>query len=134
MNDKETRHEQYLRILKNGPSGDNDNEAIRYLVDKGYTDSKYFLSFTDTSRKVASTIWCGPNSSGLDYIDDLQLKVAKPDSEEGQPVPNNSYLEAEHGAPSDNRRWDEKPPGTLFLGVIKAVVAFIIIFYISKHL
>ena len=54
---EETRQEQYLRILTDGPDGEADYEAVRYLVDKGYSDSQYIVSRMTGSFGLATRVW-----------------------------------------------------------------------------
>jgi len=76
MEIKETREQQYLRILTLEPSGKDDYEAVRYLTDKGYTDSKYQISkMRDSYNQVKAVVWLGPNSNGIDFINELTARA-----------------------------------------------------------
>ena len=78
MDRKESREEQYLRILASGPKGKEDYDAVRYLKEKGYTNSPIQISrMRDTFNQALDIVWLGPNSNGIDKIEELKTKIAQ---------------------------------------------------------
>lgn len=76
MSERENRNEQHLRILTSGVRDEFDYEAVKYLKDKGYTDSAILKSTRgDSYGKVFSVCWLGPSSKGLDRIDELKTRI-----------------------------------------------------------
>lgn len=121
----ESRQQQYLRILESGPSGEADFEAVKYLVDKGYTDSKVQLSYDKASYlKPINVVWAGPNASGLDYMDELMAGAA---------IINSEVLD-DHKA---KKKPKQKPPvnnDNRPLIVIATGLAVLILFEVIRHL
>lgn len=102
---EETRHDRYHRILQHGVNGKEDHEDARYLIDKGYLDGKYQLSYMrDSYGKVHALVSRGPTADGFDYIDELKNKINSSMSEvkvnavhdsAGYPASNESHEPAE---------------------------------------
>jgi len=134
ITDKETRHEQYLRILTSGITGETDYEAVKYLKDKGYTDSPVRISKgRDSYGKIINVIWQGANSHGLDYIDELKAEVAQVKSCEIKNPIRDEELNSKNDAMLDNRYWDERPVGKLGMQIVSAIAILSVIYFISSH-
>jgi len=76
MEHNESREEQYLRILTSGPKGKEDYDALRYLKEKGFTDSPIQISrMSDSFNQVRDVVWIGPNANGIDKIEELKTNI-----------------------------------------------------------
>ena len=129
---EETRRQQYLRILTDGPDGEKDYEAVRYLVDKGYSDSKYIVSrMKDSYGSVSNVVWLGPNANGIDYIDEL-----KSITEQSKPKKIEQQDKNDNGNTIIKNPKQTKPKISL-VGIAEKVIATVIIaaifFILSKH-
>lgn len=130
---EEVRHEQYLRILTFGVSGEADYEAVKYLKDKGYTDSPVQISSgRDSYGKVINVIWQGATSHGFDYIDELRTRTNHNDIKLNKDYKsNNTSNEAIKKLPN------ERPKSSWIIiaeGVCILVLAGIIFFLFHEHL
>jgi len=129
---EETRHEQYLRILTDGPDGEKDYEAVRYLVDKGYSDSKYIVSrMKDSYGSVRNVAWLGPNANGVDYIDQLRAITTQSKTKEIE------QQDKKHNT-NDVLNYPKKTkPKISWVGIAETVIAAIVIaaifFILAKH-
>jgi hypothetical protein len=121
---RETRDQQYLRILVQGPSGKEDFEAVRYLKEKGYTDSPVRLSnMLGTYNQVAEVVWLGPTANGLDFIDALRARTQQPEA-----VYHQNPDEYPHQKPGRTRKPLESPWIQIAVGV-----AVLVLFGIVSH-
>ncbi len=96
MKRNESRNELYLRILTSGPKGKEDYDAVRYLKEKGFTDSPFRISRArDSFNQVLDVVWLGPNANGIDKIEELETKIAQANSnkkvDQLTSRPSNSY-------------------------------------------
>ena len=92
MENKESREQQYLRILTSGPKGNEDFDAVRYLKEKGYTNSPIQISrMRDTFNEVLDIVWRGPNASGRDKIEELKAIIEQKIS--NNISPNENYMQ-----------------------------------------
>ncbi len=121
-----TRHEQYLRILTDVPSGESDYEAVKYLVDMGYTDSTYISSFASHNYGQAIYIeWLGANSNGIDYIDVLNVKITQSKSKNiQQEHKNNDSNTKPNGVFKNSQKYESK---ISWVSVVEAVIAAIVV-------
>lgn len=135
MEQEETREQQYLCILESGPSGKDDYEAVRYLKDKGYTESPVQISYMDeTYNQVLDVVWLGPSSTGIDFMDELKAKIAQRHTQQLEAAEKNNELKNENKSVPDNRQWDEKPLGKLGLRLFEAALVVFLLYLIGKHL
>ncbi|MCK5191868.1 MAG: hypothetical protein KAR12_17655 [Methylococcales bacterium] len=131
--EEKNRNEQYLRILTSGISGESDYEAVKYLKDKGYTDSPVRISRGRGSYgKVINVVWQGANSHGLDFIDELRART------------NHDNSKLDHEKQSNNasngeiKKLPQKPTKsswvTIAEGVAIIVIGAMIFFLLHKYL
>ncbi|NOQ16353.1 MAG: hypothetical protein GQ581_04770 [Methyloprofundus sp.] len=105
---KESRNEQYLRILPDGVNGESDYEAVKYLKSKGYTDSPIQISKgRDSYGKVINIVWQGANFNGLDFINNLKETKARNITNDSKVIQNKINKETD--------AWYKKPFGIIFL-------------------
>jgi len=72
----ETREQQQLRILTNGPDGKEDWEETRYLKEKGFVDAAILIGKgTSTNGKVISLVFKRTTAPGRDYADALRARA-----------------------------------------------------------
>lgn len=119
IEEKETRNEQYLRILTSGVSDESDYEAVKYLKDKGYTDSPVRISKDrDSYGKVTNIVWQGANSNGLDFIDELR---AKQKETKVRKIINDPEV-IHNKVTKDTDAWYKKPFGIVFMSVVAITI------------
>ena len=117
---EETRHEQNLRILTSGVSGEADYETVKYLKDKGYTDSPVRISKgRDSYGKVINVIWQGANSNGLDFIDELRAKQKK--AKASNIINDTEVVQSKITENTDS--WYKKPHGIIFMSIVAITIA-----------
>ena len=67
---------EYVRILLNGPSGSEDYDLARELIDSGYATGKYRPSHNRENYNEALDLqWTGINTKGRLFADELQLQI-----------------------------------------------------------
>lgn len=132
INQTETRDEQYLRILTSGIHGESDYEAVKYLKDKGYTDSPIRLSKNrETHGKVINVVWSGPNSNGIDFIDKLRDRIESDNSNFNQ---NNKTDDSANNPVKQSHQESFKSSWvTIAEGVAIIVVAAMVFYLIHNH-
>lgn len=125
---EETRHEQYLRILTSGINdGESDYAAVKYLKDKGYTESPILIA----NRKIAALKWTGPSSSGLDYIDELKARIKVNNSEIPSNESSNSESYSDAYGINQKIEWHNTFKGKIVVGITIGLIMYFIVGFLS---
>lgn len=142
---RETRHQQYLRILSNNGPDDthSDRQACKYLKDMGYAGCELRLSHSKANYgEVLDVVWCGVTSRGLDYIDELRAQLA----DDGNTVVGEPHSQAQHRndspatqsmmaahAPVQSKLWHERSTfRVIVVGVLITVLGGLILWALTS--
>lgn len=130
------------RVLLEGPSGPDDHETARYLIEQGLADGRYGppSKSRDHYGKTTQLVWFGITPAGrlwleqsaraeLDKAEFLDEHKAKDDTEKQAQEALNAIAKAITGLP--------KPPSNLVgiaLGVIVMALGAMVLHLIGQHL
>jgi len=70
---------QYIKILEDGPSSNEDNQLAAELIDAGYANAEHFKSNTG-DNKIVVLAWNGPTTKGRLFLDELYMKIRQESS------------------------------------------------------